>query len=46
MFEPLFEYPLTLASHREGPTADERQRFPIYRGNGGMAARNTLLRSA
>jgi hypothetical protein len=45
MFETLFKYPHVLARHREGPAADGRQRFLIYRANEG-AARNTLLRSA
>jgi hypothetical protein len=41
MFETLFKYPHVLARHREGPTADGRQRFLIYRANQG-AARNTV----
>lgn len=45
MFETLFKYPRVLARHREGPAADERRRFLIYRANEG-AARNTLLRTA
>jgi len=27
MFESLFQYPTVLARHREGPAANERQRF-------------------
>ena len=46
MFETLFKYPHAPARHREGLTADERQRFAIYRANEGAAARNTLLRIA
>jgi integrase/recombinase XerD len=45
MLETLFKYPSVLARHREGPAADERQRFLIHRANEG-AASSTLLRTA
>jgi integrase/recombinase XerD len=45
MFETLFQYPRVLARHREGPAADERQRFLIHQAKEG-AARGTLLRTA
>ena len=45
MFETLFHYPSVLASHREGPAAEERRRFLLYRANEG-AAPATLLRTA
>ena len=45
MFESLFKYPTVLARHVEGPVADERKRFLLYRANEG-AARETLLRIA
>lgn len=45
MFESLFQYPTVVARHREGPAADERQRFLLHRANEG-AARGTLLRIA
>lgn len=40
MFESLFQYPTVVARHREGPAADERQRFLLHRANEG-AARGT-----
>jgi len=45
MFETLFNYPSVLARHREGPAAEERQRFLVHRANQD-AARSTLLRTA
>ena len=45
MFETLFHYPSVLARHREGPAAEERQRFLLHRANEG-AAPATLLRTA
>jgi hypothetical protein len=45
MFETLIQYPRVLARHREGPAADERQRFLIHQAKEG-AARGTLLRTA
>jgi hypothetical protein len=45
MFETLFQYPSVLARHREGPAAEERRRFLLYRANEG-AAPATLLRIA
>ena len=45
MFEMLFKYSSVLARHREGPAADERERFLIHRRNEG-AASSTLLRAA
>jgi site-specific recombinase XerD len=42
MFETLFKHPTVLTRHREGPAAEERQRFLIHRANQG-AARSTLL---
>ncbi len=45
MFESLFQYPTVLSRHREGPAADERQRFLLHRAKEG-AARGTLLRVA
>jgi site-specific recombinase XerD len=45
MFETLFQYPTVLARHRDGPSADERQRFLSHRAQEG-AARGTLLRMA
>lgn len=45
MFETLFRYPSVLNRHRNGPAADERQRFLIHQGNQGVA-RGTLLRNA
>jgi integrase/recombinase XerD len=45
MFESLFQYPTVLQRHREGPAADERQRFLIHRANEG-AAHGTLLQIA
>ena len=46
MFERFSSTPRALARHREGPTVEERQKSPIYRGNGGTVVRNTLPRSA
>lgn len=45
MFETLFKRPRILTRHREGPVADERERFLIHRAQEG-AARGTLLRIA
>jgi integrase/recombinase XerD len=45
MFETLFNYPSVLARHREGPAAEERERFLVHRANQD-AARSTLLRTA
>jgi integrase/recombinase XerD len=45
MFEKLFKYPRVLARHREGPLAEERDRFLSYLAERG-AAKDTLLRFA
>ena len=45
MFETLFRYPSVLNRHRNGPAADERQRYLIHQSNQGVA-RGTLLRNA
>ena len=45
MFETLFKHPAVLTRHREGPAAEERQRFLIHRASEGVA-RNTLLGNA
>jgi len=45
MFETLFKHLTVLTRHREGPAAEERQRFLIHRANQG-AARSTLLGTA
>jgi integrase/recombinase XerD len=45
MFESLYHHPTVIARHREGPAADERQRFLLHRAKEG-AARGTLLRIA
>src|SRR5215469_5267316 len=45
MFVSLFQNPTVLARHRDGPSADERQRFLVHRAHEG-AAHGTLLRIA
>jgi len=42
MFDTIFHYPRVLARHREGPAANDRERFLTYCANGG-AAHSTLL---
>jgi integrase/recombinase XerD len=42
MFGTLFHYPLVLARHRNGPSADDRERYLSHCAQGG-AARSTLL---
>ena len=45
MFESLFQYPTVVARHRQGPAADERERFLLHRAKEG-ATRGTLLQIA
>jgi integrase/recombinase XerD len=45
MFDTLFHYPRVLARHRDGPAAQERDRFLIHSASAG-AARGTLLHLA
>lgn len=45
MFELLFKYPAVLARHREGPSAEDRDKFLQHCADQGMA-RGTLLRVA
>ena len=45
MFDTLFHYPRVLARHRDGPAAQERDRFLIHSASSG-AARGTLLHLA
>ena len=42
MFDTLFHYPRVLLRHRDGPAADERERFLTHYARGG-AAHSTLL---
>ena len=43
MFNTLFHYPRVLARHRQGPSAQARERYLTHCANQG-AARNTLQR--
>ena len=45
MFNILFHYPRVLARHRQGPSAQARERYLTHRADQG-AARDTLLRTA
>src|SRR5580704_4595831 len=45
MFSILFHYPRVLARHRQGPSAQARERYLTHRADQG-AARDTLLRTA
>ena len=45
MFDSLYHYPSVLARHREGPSAEDRDRFLTHCASDG-AARSTLLRLA
>ena len=45
MFNILFQYPRVLARHRQGPSAQARERYLTHRADQG-AARDTLLRTA
>jgi hypothetical protein len=44
MFNILFHYPRVLARHRQGPSAQARERYLTHRADQG-AARDTLLRT-
>ena len=45
MFNTLFHYPRVLARHRQGPSAQARERYLTHCADQG-AARGTLLRTA
>lgn len=45
MFETLFRYPAIVARHRDGPCAEDRERFLEYRSSQGLAS-TTLQRNA
>jgi hypothetical protein len=45
MFNTLFHYPRVLARHRQGPSAQARERYLTHCANQGAAC-NTLLRTA
>ena len=45
MFNILFQYPRVVARHRQGPSAQARERYLTHRADQG-AARGTLLRTA
>jgi integrase/recombinase XerD len=38
MFETLFRYPAIIARHRDGPFAEDRERFLEYRSSQGLAS--------
>jgi integrase/recombinase XerD len=42
MFNTLFHYPRVLSRHRDGPSADDRERYLAHCAQGG-AAHSTLL---